>query len=250
MLSRETHIRSTTSELHSLMRLRVLQAGFFPDLSEAPIGISGVQVGKLSHFLDPGDVMLVYHPNTDFSECRCIRACEVTSSDPEQGTIIVDTRVIDVVVKPDRHARHYWRDRPYLCPDVKKTIKYRLLSIFEEAFEDTSWSDRKLDDAVNFVFQPDLTRPTLTPQQGDIYLLKGSMLYKIGKSIHTEKRKKRIEKQVGEQLELLHTITSNDYTRAEVTLHKRYEHCHRHGEWFKLGPEEVTEILQIREMNF
>lgn len=250
MLSHETHIRSTTSELHSLMRVRVLQAGFFPDLSEAPIGISRVQVGKLSHFIDPGDAMLVYHPNADFSECRCIRACEVTSSDPEQGTIIVDTRVINAVVKPDRHARHYWRDRPFLCPDVKKTIKYRLLSIFEEAFEDTSWSDRKLDDAVNFVFQPDLTRPTLTPQQGDIYLLKGSMLYKIGKSIHTEKRKKRIEKQVGEQLELLHTITSNDYTRAEVTLHKRYEHCHRHGEWFKLGPDEVIEILQIREMNF
>jgi hypothetical protein len=109
---------------------------------------------------------------------------------------------------------------------------------------------RKLDDAVNFVFRPDLTRPTLSPQSGDIYLLKGSTLYKIGKSIQTDKRKKRLEKQVSEKLELLHTIKSNDYTRAEVTLHQRYEHLHRHGEWFELGPAEVAEILQIGEMNF
>jgi hypothetical protein len=194
--------------------------------------------------------MLIYHPDTDFSECRCIRACEVTANDLDQGTIIVDTRIIDVVVKPDRHARHYWRDRPHLCLDVKKIIKYQLLSIFEEAFKDTSWADRKLDDAVNFVFRPDLTRPTLSPQSGDIYLLKGSTLYKIGKSIQTDKRKKRLEKQVSEKLELLHTIKSNDYTRAEVTLHQRYEHLHRHGEWFELGPAEVAEILQIGEMNF
>ena len=232
------------------MRLRVIQASALPDLAGAPVGISLVQVGKLSHFLDPGDAMLVYHPDADFSECRCIRACEVTANDPDQGTIIVDTRIIDVVVKPDRHARHYWRDRPYLCLDVKKIIKYQLLSIFEEAYEDTSWADRKLDDAVNFVFRPDLTRPTLSPKSGDIYLLKGSTLYKIGKSIQTDKRKKRIEKQVSEKLELLHTIKSNDYTRAEVTLHQRYEHLHRHGEWFELEPAEVAEILQIGEMNF
>lgn len=232
------------------MRLRVIQASALPDLAEAPVGISLVQVGKLSHFLDPEDAMLVYHPDTDFSQCRCIRACEVTASDPDRGTIIIDTRVIDVVVTPDRHARHYWRDRPYLCLDVKKIIKYQLLSIFEEAFKDNSWTDRKLEDAVDSVFRPDLSRPTLTPQSGDVYLLKGSKLYKIGKSIQTEKRKKRIEKEQGEKLELLHTITSNDYTRAEVTLQQRFQHCHRYGEWFDLGPDEVAEILGISEMNF
>lgn len=232
------------------MRTRVIQAQALPDLAEASTGISLYHVGKLSHFIDPGDGLLIYRANSDFSQCQCIRACEVTATDTEQGTAVLDSRIIDVTVTPDRRARHYWRDRPFLCLDVKKVIKYELPAIFAAAFADNSWSDRELDDAVNFVFRPDLNRPTLTPTQGSIYLLKGPTLHKIGKSIYVAQRKKDIEKRVGEKLELLHTITSNDYTRAEVTLHQRYAHLRRRGEWFKLGPSEVSEVLQINEMNF
>jgi len=232
------------------MRVRVIQADALPNLAEVQDGIALTHVGKLSHFIDPGDGLLLYRANSDYSECRCIRACEVTATDTEQGTAVLDARLIDVIVTPDRHARHYWRDRPFLCLDVKKVIKYQLPAIFAAAFADSSWLDRELDDAVNFVFRPDLNRPTLTPKQGSIYLLKGSALHKIGKSIHAVQRKKDIEKQVGEKLELLHTISSNDYTRAEVTLHQKYAHLRRRGEWFDLGPSEVSEILQINEMNF
>jgi len=242
----EPHAR----DYHRLMRVRVIQADALPLLAEAAPGIALFHVGKLSHFLDPGDGLLVYTPNADFSECRCTRACEVTATDPDQGLVAVDARSVDVTVSPDRHARHYWRDRPYLCLDVAKIRKYDLLSIFGSAFDDPTWLERELEDAVNFVFRPDLNRPTLTPVSGLIYLLRGSKLHKIGKSIHIDERKKTIEKDVGETLELLHTIRSNDYTRAEVTLHQKYRHLRRRGEWFELSQVEVAEIMQITEMNY
>lgn len=232
------------------MRLRVVQANALPLVADAQPGIALFEVGKLSHFLDPEDGLLVYIPNADFSECRCTRACEITATDPKRGLVVVDVRSIDVTVTPDRHARHYWRDRPYLCLDVKKVRQYELLPIFGAAFNDPSWLERKLEDAVNFVFRPDLSRPTLAPVQGQIYLLRGSRLHKIGKSIHAVKRKKVIEKDLGETLQLLHTIKSNDYTRAEVTLHQRFSHLRRRGEWFELGQSEVAEIMQISEMNY
>lgn len=66
----------------------------------------------------------------------------------------------------------------------------------------------------------------------------------------TPKSEKDVEKEVREALELLHTISLDDHTRAKVTLHQKFARLRRRGDWFELGSTELDEIMQIRELNF
>jgi hypothetical protein len=67
----------------------------------------------------------------------------------------------------------------------------------------------------------------------------------------TAKRKKRIEKDKKMNLELVHEFPSNDYERAEATLHLDFAHCRRkRTEFFDLLPEEVLRIQSISQLNF
>lgn len=232
------------------MRVRVIQVAAFPKVDFSETGIRLIHFGDLSHYLEPGEGLLIYRPGPNFDFVSCFSACEVIATYPADGLATVDIRTTSATVEPDRHARHIWRDRPVLCPDVKKVRKYRLLEIFADAFADSSWNLRKLEDATNYVFRPNLSLPTLYPRTGSVYLFRTAELHKIGKSIHAETRKKQVERTVGEELELIHQFPSNDYTRAEVTLHLRYGPLRKWGEWFALSDQEVNEILTITEMNF
>lgn len=221
-----------------------------PELSNSHSGITLVNVGVFSYHIEAGDGFLIYSPNSDFSECYCFAACEVVATYPDLGQITVDLRTINQTVMPDKRVRHIWRDRPYLCLDVSRVKKYGLLNVFVNAFNDPSWKNRRLRDAKNLVFSPDLSKPTLQPRQGNIYILKSSELYKIGKSVETDARKRQIERDVREPLTIIHQFASNDYTRAELTLHAKYAPLRKHGEWFNLTEKEVSEIMKIKEMNF
>lgn len=232
------------------MRVWVVQASASSELATVADGIGLVRLGVPSYHLRPGDVLLVYQPDNDFSSCRCRRACDVVSTSPDEGLVTVDARTVDVHVAPDRHARHFWRDRPYLCLNKEKVIKYGLISIFAQVFENSDWDNAILEDAVGFVFRPDLSVPTLQPTAGYVYLLRGPVLFKIGKTVETARRRREIERDEAETLQLVHEISTNDHTRAEALLHRRYAALRRRGEWFELSEHEVAEITAISEMNF
>ena len=97
----------------------------------------------------------------------------------------------------------------------------------------------------------DLSRRTLLPKSGFVYLFKYEDVYKIGMAVDIAKRKKQIESAKKIDLEKLHEISSNDYQRAEATLHVEFAHFRRgKSELFDLSPIEVERILAISQMDF
>ena len=130
-------------------------------------------------------------------------------------------------------------------------LKYELIDLFVEAFNDKSWTKRPIQDLSKRYAKFDLSKRTLLPTWGYVYLLKSSDAYKIGMSKDTAQRKKRIERDEKLNLELIHEFPSNDYERAEATLHLDFAHCRRkRTEFFDLIPSEVERIQAISSMDF
>ena len=230
------------------MRIRVCPDHIFEGIDVESHGIQLASVGIFAHYVRPGDGIVVYSPNSDHSLCEISALCEVIATYAESGQTSLDVRPKAGTLQPDAHARWRWAKNPYLCLDISKVKNYRILELFAEAFQPEFWDQNDLEDCVREVFRPDLSVPTLLPTEGVIYVLRGSSLFKIGKTIELSKRKKRIEKDVSESLELVHTITSNDITRAEVTLHQRFKGVRVWGEWFALNSTDIDELRAIERM--
>jgi hypothetical protein len=123
--------------------------------------------------------------------------------------------------------------------------------MFAQAFNDDSWLERPLQDASRTFTKFDLSKRTLLPTNGYVYLFKYDDAFKIGMSTTTARRKKEIERNKKLDLELLHEIPSNDYQRAEATLHAEFAHCRRgRSEIFELSSSEVERIQAISQMDF
>ena len=230
------------------MRIRVCPAHIFEGLEAAAAGIQLVTVGIFAHYVKSGDGIVVYSPNSDHSQCEITALCEVIATYAESGQTSLDVRPKAGTLQPDSHARWRWAKNPYLCLDASKVKKYGILELFSETFEPEFWNPNDLEDCVREVFRPDLSIPTLIPTEGVIYVLRGSSLFKIGKTTELSRRIKRIEKDVSESLEIVHTISSNDITRAEITLHKRFGDVRIWGEWFALSSSDVDELCAIDRM--
>jgi hypothetical protein len=233
-----------------MVRIFVSPPSILLDADVSQSGLQLVSVGNFSYILRSGDGILVYKPNDDYSECTVYAVCEVVSTYPDVGRTSLDIRPLMGIVRPDSHARHRWRNSPYLCPDIHKVKKYGLLDFFNSAFGSDAWSTDRLEDRKGDVFRPDLSVPTLVPVEGIVYLMRGSHLHKIGKTVNLTQRKKRIERDVQESVEVVHSISSNDITRAELSLHKKYKEQRRWGEWFDLSDEQVSEICTVNRIDY
>ena len=236
---------------HLSMRIRVTPKEVFPGIETASNGTHEFSIGALADHLNTGDGVVLYSPNHDFSECTVFAVAEVISVRPELDTCNLDTRLISAIIKPDSNAKHKWQKNPYLCPDKNKVQKYKLMDLFVRAFNDKSWAERPIQDLSMRYAKVDLSKRTLLPTRGYVYLFKVNDCFKIGMSTATSRRQKEIERKKKVELELLHEITSNDYQRAEATLHAEFAHCRRgRAELFDLTPEEVQQILAITQMDF
>ena len=223
----------------------------FPGIETASNGTHEFSIGALADHLNTGDGVVLYSPNHDFSECTVFAVAEVISVRPELDTCNLDTRLISAIIKPDSNAKHKWQKNPYLCPDKNKVQKYKLMDLFVRAFNDKSWAERPIQDLSMRYAKFDLSKRTLLPTRGYVYLFKFNDCFKIGMSTFTSRRQKEIEWKKKVELELLHEISSNDYQRAEATLHAEFAHCRRgKAELFDLTPEEVLQILAIKQMDF
>ena len=233
------------------MRIRVTPKEVFPGSEIATNGIHEFSIGVLADHLDIGDGVVLYSPNHDFSECTVFAVAEVVSVQPEFDTCTLDVRLISTIIKPDPNAKHKWQKNPYLCPDKSKVQKYKLMDLFVRAFIDKSWAERPIQDLSMRYTKFDLSKRTPLPTRGYVYLFESADAYKIGMSKDTAQRKKRIEKDKEMNLEFIHEFLSNDYERAEATLHLEFAHCRRgRSEFFDLTPSEVERIKAISSMDF
>ena len=233
------------------MRIRVTPKEVFPGIEISPNGTHEFSIGVLADHLIIGDGVVLYTPNDNFSECSVFAVAEVVSVDQVRDTCSLDVRRHSSLIEPSKNARWRWRENCYLCLDKKKVLKYELIDLFVEAFNDKSWTKRPIQDLSKRYAKFDLSKRTLLPTWGYVYLLKSSDAYKIGMSKDTAQRKKRIEKDKKLNLVLVHEFPSNDYERAEATLHLDFAHCRRkRTEFFELTPEEVERIQLISQMDF
>jgi hypothetical protein len=239
------------SRYHLSMRIRVTPKEVFPGVETASNGTHEFSIGVLADHLNIGDGVVLYSPNHDFSECTVFAVAEVISVQRELDTCTLDVRLSSGTIKPDSNAKHKWQKNPYLCPDKNKVQKYKLIDLFVRAFNDKSWAERPIQDLSMRYAKFDLSKRTLLPTRGYVYLFKFNDCFKIGMSTATSRRQKEIEWKKKVELELLHEISSNDYQRAEATLHAEFAHCRRgKAELFDLTPEEVQQILAIKQMDF
>jgi len=233
------------------MHIRVTPEKVFPGIEVSPNGIHEFSIGVLADHLDISDGVVLYVPNNDHSECSVFAVAEVVEVDPIRDTCLLDVRRFSNVINPSGNASWRWRDNRYLCLDKPKIEKYKLIDFFVRAFNDDSWRKRPLEDESQRYAKFDLSKRTLLPTRGYVYLFKFNDCFKIGMSTTTSRRQKEIERKKKVELELLHEISSNDYQRAEATLHAEFAHCRRgKAELFDLTPEEVQLILAITQMDF
>lgn len=233
------------------MRIRVTPKEVFPGIQISPDGKQEFSIGALADHLNTGDGLVLYIPNDDFSECSVFAVAEVVAVDNVRDTCSLDVRRHSSVIEPSKNARWRWRDNCYLCLDKSKVQKYRLIDFFVQAFNDKLWAERPIQDLSKRYAKFDLSKRTLLPTRGHVYLFKFNDCFKIGMSTTTSRRQKEIERKKKVELELLHEISSNDYQRAEATLHAEFAHCRRgKAELFDLTPEEVQHIRAIKQMDF
>ena len=233
------------------MRIRATPKEVFLGIESKTDGIHQFSIGVLADHICPGDGVVLYKPNDDFSECSIFAVAEVVAVDQIRDTCSLDVRRHSNLIEPSKNARWRWRENCYLCLDKKKVLKYKLIDLFVQAFNDKSWTKRPIQDLSKRYAKFDLSKRTLLPIWGYVYLLKSIDAYKIGMAKDTAKRKKRIEKDKKMNLELIHAFSSNDYERAEATLHLEFAHCRRgRTEFFDLSVAEVDQILKISRMDF
>ncbi|MCU0492381.1 MAG: GIY-YIG nuclease family protein [Chloroflexaceae bacterium] len=75
-----------------------------------------------------------------------------------------------------------------------------------------------------------------------VYLFKAGTAYKIGVTTDVGKRRKQVQAQCADPLEIIHVITDGDAKQIERQLHETFHHRWLHGEWFELTPQDVARI--------
>jgi hypothetical protein len=70
----------------------------------------------------------------------------------------------------------------------------------------------------------------------------------IGKAILVEQRMNQIALKLPEELELIHTITTDDAYGIEGYWHKRFADKCTNGEWFHLAPADVRAFKRRKFM--
>jgi hypothetical protein len=88
-------------------------------------------------------------------------------------------------------------------------------------------------------------QPEPTINSGYVYVLAGGGYYKIGKTIDIDSRLDQIEPQLPFEVELVHTIETDDIDILEDELHERYAAKRTNGEWFQLSESDIKNLKRM-----
>jgi hypothetical protein len=216
-----------------------------------PTGISEyTDVAKLAQGVRTGDGLILFNW---FSETRtaAIKALGlVEQSDQSAGTVSISWREVNFDIHPGPQGFRHWRDRWIVHLEPTRVIAYGLKEHFAQAFGDNTFLNARLDSG--FILRKEVNKDieSIIPERGFVYLMFDGELRKIGKALNIASRKKQLERQLGKPLELLHSIQSDDYSRAEAEMHFRYKHCRIRGEWFDLSHQDLEAIYAIKTLEW
>lgn len=174
----------------------------------------------------------------------------VKQSDQSVGTVSVSWKEANFDIHPGPQGFRHWRDKWIVRLEPTRVIAYGLKERFAEAFNDDTFLTARINSEFILRKQVNKDIESIIPEQGFVYLMYDGELWKIGKALNIESRKKQLERQLGKKLELLHSIKSDDYSRAEAEMHFRYQHCRIRGEWFDLKPHELESIRTLKTLEW
>ena len=87
-----------------------------------------------------------------------------------------------------------------------------------------------------------------TQNLGEVYLFKSGKYYKIGKTNDTVRRGSELKIQLPENLDLIHSIKTDDPSGVETYWHKRFEDKRMNGEWFDLNSSDIKSFKRWRKI--
>ena len=214
-------------------------------------GISTYEdVKKLAQGTRVDDGLLLFNWSSE-NRTALIKALGVVKqSDQSVGTVSVSWKEVNFDIHPGPQGFRHWRDKWIVRLESTRVIAYGLKERFAKAFSDDAFLTARIDSG--FILRKTVNKDieSIIPEHGFVYLMYDGELWKIGKALNIESRKKQLERQLGKKLELLHSIKSDDYSRAEAEMHFRYKHCRIRGEWFDLKPQELEAIRGIKTLEW
>ena len=207
-------------------------------------------VNKLSRGVRVDDGLLLFNWSSENRTASIKALGVVKQSDRSVGTVSVSWKEVNFEIHPGPQGFRHWRDRWIVRLVPTRVIAYGLKERFAEAFGDETFLTARIDSG--FILRKEVNKDieSIIPEQGYVYLMYDGELWKIGKALNIASRKKQLERQVGKPLELLHSIKSDDYSRAEAEMHFRYRHCRIRGEWFDLKSHELEAIRSIETLEW
>jgi len=91
-----------------------------------------------------------------------------------------------------------------------------------------------------------------TTKEGYVYMallkLGREKRYKIGNTVHVDRRMSQISVQLPEKEELVHAISTDDAYGIEDYWHRRFVAKHTNGEWFSLSREDIQAFKRRKFM--
>ena len=218
-----------------------------PQLAGLINGIQSIWLGTPAAHLCPGDVLVGYSTTDEFRTCEVSTLSEIVDSDGESGSTVLDCRTVANTITPASRQAWRWKKFAFMPLIPSRVTAYAIPQMLAEAFKDPTWPLRKYPDNTRKAIYPDLSKPTIQPETGSVYLMRSPEWYKIGKSLDVEKRRRTLSREHGVELRIIHSFLSADYSRAELLLLNRYRSRKKQGEMFFLNESDVFDISALTD---
>lgn len=89
------------------------------------------------------------------------------------------------------------------------------------------------------------SKPQKQNSTGIVYVLAGNGFYKIGKTTNLRARLSQLTPKLPFEVELIHTIKTEDIDSLEEFLHEQFAGKRVNGEWFRLDENDIKALKQI-----
>jgi hypothetical protein len=114
---------------------------------------------------------------------------------------------------------------------------------------DASEAARMLTEAFRQGRQPKPLPFVASSSMGKVYLLKAGPFYKIGKAKDFDKRLRQIRLQLPYPVEVVHVISTSEFSQLETYWHRKFKTKRTNGEWFVLTDQDVKEFVKYSKLN-